>query len=455
MDDLIDYVVMNHDTGTILKMTIPDPKEATSDADALLAYMAGRNADVSGDIRQVLAAKRPPPKGKVRKANESQSIPSTVQFGDTTYYLNKGETINFQGQNYSAHTTTIHYRVGQHSVMLKDKALVDRGANGGICGDDMLVLEGSERFVDVFGIAGHKVSQLRIVTAQALISTHKGDAIATFHQMALLGKGKSILSSIQMEAYGADINDRSRLLPGGKQRILMDGYQIPLDINNGLPYLRCRKPTEGELGSLPHIIMTSDVDWDPSLYDNDIDDLEQFHDTSVEDFEHEDFTSDGEYRHRTVATHRMVPEDEFFDASEFEDFDDLIDDLFDTLHPDGLNDVYGVNVTDVNPIKPNFEFIRPLFGWAPADTIKRTFDVTTQFARGRVSDTLKQHWRSRFPACNVKRRNEPVATDTVFSDTPAVDCGVTAAQIFVGRDSLVADAYGVKTDKEFVNTTGG
>ena len=54
-------------------------------------------------------------------------------------------------------------------------------------------------------LAGHKVSQLRIVTAQALISTHKGDAIATFHQMAMLGKSKSILSCLQMEAYGAAI----------------------------------------------------------------------------------------------------------------------------------------------------------------------------------------------------------------------------------------------------------
>jgi threonine dehydrogenase-like Zn-dependent dehydrogenase len=68
-------------------------------------------------------------------------------------------------------------------------ALVDRGANGGICGSDMKVLEGSERFVDVVGLAGHKVSQLRIVTAKALVTTHKGDVIATFHQMALLGKG--------------------------------------------------------------------------------------------------------------------------------------------------------------------------------------------------------------------------------------------------------------------------
>jgi hypothetical protein len=42
--------------------------------------------------------------------------------------------------------------------------------------------------------------------------------------------------------------------------------------------------------------------------------------------------------------------------------------------------------------------------------------------------------------------------DTVFSDTPAVDSGVTAAQMFVGRESLVANVYGLKTDKVFVNT---
>jgi hypothetical protein len=65
---------------------------------------------------------------------------------------------------------------------------------------------------------------------------------------------------------------------------------------------------------------------------------------------------------------------------------------------------------------------------------------------------LKQHWRSRFPACNVKRRNEPVHTDTVLSDTPVVDCGDTCAQLFVGRETLVADVYGLKTNKAFVNT---
>jgi hypothetical protein len=198
--------------------------------------------------------------------------------------------------------------------------------------------------------------------------------------------------------------------------------------------------------------MTSDVDWDPSLYDNIIENIEEFHDTSVDDHEDPNFDQYGEYRHRTVATHTTLPDAEFFDAMEYIEFDDFVEDLIDVVNPEGFHDVYVVNDTDIKQVKPNFELLRPLFGWTPAETIKKTFEVTTQYARGRVSDTLKQHWRSRFPACNVKRRNEPVATDTIFSDTPAVDSGVTAAQIFVGRDTLVADCYGLKTDKEFVNT---
>ena len=39
------------------------------------------------------------------------------------------------------------------------------------------------------------------------------------------------------------------------------------------------------------------------------------------------------------------------------------------------------------------------------------------------------------------------ATDTVFSDTPAVDSGVKQAQVFVGRDTLVAEAYPMKSGK--------
>ena len=65
---------------------------------------------------------------------------------------------------------------------------------------------------------------------------------------------------------------------------------------------------------------------------------------------------------------------------------------------------------------------------------------------------MKKHLKSRNPALNIPRRHEPVATDTVFSDTPAVDSGVKQAQVFVGRDTLAADTYPMKSGKQFVNT---
>ena len=65
---------------------------------------------------------------------------------------------------------------------------------------------------------------------------------------------------------------------------------------------------------------------------------------------------------------------------------------------------------------------------------------------------MKKHLKSRNPALKIPRRHEAVATDTVFSDTPVVDSGVKQAQVFVGRDTLVADACPMKSGKQLVNT---
>ena len=134
LDNIIDYAVMTHDAANAV-----DIQEGTTTNDTLVAYMAGRTNDTasSSDIRNVLAAKRSPDKGKPRKANESKSAPSTVEADGKTYYLNKGETISFQGNQYFTHMTMIPYRVSKHDVSSMDKALVYCGANGGICGDDM------------------------------------------------------------------------------------------------------------------------------------------------------------------------------------------------------------------------------------------------------------------------------------------------------------------------------
>ena len=102
---------------------------------------------------------------------------------------------------------------------------------------------------------------------------------------------------------------------------------------------------------------------------------------------------------------------------------------------------------------PDYEKFRPYFGWVNVDTVQKTMELSTQWGVS-LSNTfpMKKHLKSRNPALNIPRRHEAVATDTVFSDTPAVDSGVKQAQVFVGRDTLVADAYPMKSGKQFVNT---
>ena len=69
-----------------------------------------------------------------------------------------------------------------------------------------------------------------------------------------------------------------------------------------------------------------------------------------------------------------------------------------------------------------------------------------------TQDDIKKHIKSCNPVFNIPRHSEAVATDTIFLDTPAVDDGSTMAQFFCGCDTLVCDAYGIKSTKQFINT---
>ena len=73
---------------------------------------------------------------------------------------------------------------------------------------------------------------------------------------------------------------------------------------------------------------------------------------------------------------------------------------------------------------------------------------------GRLSNAihLKKHYHSPNPALNVRRCQELVATDYVYADVPAVDDGSMGAQIFVGTESEVCEAQGLKSPKQFVNS---
>jgi hypothetical protein len=187
--------------------------------------------------------------------------------------------------------------------------------------------------------------------------------------------------------------------------------------------------------------MTSDEEWDPTILDSEVDtDTDEWFDAVATELPLEAtidrrFDDVGDYRHRHVMQHsyiRKYEEEEIF-------------------HDDQLLLEANERITTPNAV--DYEAVRPMLGWQPIDVIKRTFEATTQFVKIPMSNVLRKTFRTPNPAVNILRRPEAVATDTVFSDVPAVDSGEMAAQIFVGVESLVTDAEGMKhSDKQFVNT---
>ena len=118
-----------------------------------------------------------------------------------------------------------------------------------------------------------------------------------------------------------------------------------------------------------------------------------------------------------------------------------------------ISSVFTANLHQSSPQEPGWNALCPFFAWTSPSSIKDTFNVTTRHgAAPHTQDYIKKHLKSRNPVFNIPRRSEAVATDTIFSDTPAVDDGSTMAQFFCGCDTLVCDAYGIKSTKQFINT---
>ena len=256
--------------------------------------------------------------------------------------------------------------------------------------------------------------------------------------------GHTIHSSGQVEWFKSSVDDRS-VQVGGKQRICtIDGYAMPLTCRGGLMYLSILgKPNDKDLERYPAVHLTGPHEWDPSVLDythpsgdgeppwsNDPDERSAF-DPNFDEF--------GDYPQRAIQTFS------------------ILDDSSSTLTP---SPTFMVNQHDFRTYQhavkhetPDYEKFRPYFGWVNVDTVQKTMKQSTQSGVSLPNTfPMKKHVKSRNPALNIPRGHEAVATDTVFSDTPAVDSGVKQAPVFVGRDTLVADAYPMKSGKQFVNT---
>ena len=137
----------------------------------------------------------------------------------------------------------------------------------------MRLIDETSRVVNILGIDDHTMDDIKIGTAAGVTRTQHGEAILIFHQGAYTGKGHSVISPAQLEAFDINVDDRSRKSGGTQSIITPEGYGIPITITQGLAYIPLRPFKDEEWDALPHIIMTSDEDWNPSI--NDFDPLTQ------------------------------------------------------------------------------------------------------------------------------------------------------------------------------------
>jgi hypothetical protein len=100
----------------------------------------------------------------------------------------------------------MQYHVSFHdSLTVKNLSLIDRGANGGVAGSDVLVILRTNRTVDIKGIDNHHVNDIGIGTVGSVVDTQMDPVIVIIYQYALLGKGASIHYPSQLEWYKNDV----------------------------------------------------------------------------------------------------------------------------------------------------------------------------------------------------------------------------------------------------------
>ena len=218
------------------------------------------------------------------------------------------------------------------------------------------------------------------------------------------GKGQTIHAPVQLEDFGCIVEDK---VARGQLRILHpNGYSFRLYSRDGLPYIKQARCTPEDLHKYPIVHMTSDVLWKVDKYDRKVHSTQ--HDVPCDP---SDDDSVPELR---------IPEDYPCDSSTDDNWSDdgssVISDVDceeNLTHPFRIfvnacimeaRQHYAQNWTKVGtksktilPKQPDYEKLRPHFGWVSADRVKHTLKNTTQFFKANVWYPMMHHFKSRFP----------------------------------------------------------
>jgi len=153
--------------------------------------------------------------------------------------------------------------------------------------------------------------------------------------------------------------------------------------------MQLRSHTDSEWEELPHGVLTSDNSWDLAVYDSVLTEDDTWYD-AIDDFANEVISYDvfdqyGKFKPCGVYSARITDKTE------------LISDELHVFHLEIIQQT-------LDPLLYRNNFLQ-----VPTETMKCTFEPTTQFARSAwIARQIYNTHRPPFPPLNVRRRNEPV-----------------------------------------------
>ena len=285
---------------------------------------------------------------------------------------------------------------------------IDGGTNVSAMGRTFRLVKTTGRYADMTGFANNLVKKNvpigsgltkcidKMTGFEFLLGLHESPYLENNHG--------SLLSTNQTREAGIWLSDILHR-HGGDQRLVapIEGQDYMLDmqleVQDGLLGIECSFPSDQDLDELPRVWLTSnETPWDPSVLDNNTLSVVPCWDG------HSEFTQATD--HMNINHAQM--KDSFLDsASTLQSATFMIRALglftignavFSTFKSTlGILDQLKTKV--LSPLtkvkKHDYEAFRPMLGWLPLETIRRTFDCTTQLAMGSTTSLpFRQHHKS-------------------------------------------------------------
>jgi len=197
--------------------------------------------------------------------------------------------------------------------------------------------------------------------------------------------------------------------------------------------------------------ITHEADWDPEILDNELSDDQDWFDSLPDTpFLFPLFDEKGALHPHVMVqqhnVHTLPPGDDDSIAILMEDEYDVNESMDHCVYYANLHCMVPVDQSDikisgskdvggdsslpcvhvrkahlVTPTKLDYEALCSHFAWLPADIIWKTFRSMTQYVHMPSNMVLRHRYKASHPALNHFCREEPVATDTIVSDTPAIN----------------------------------